>query len=62
MKDPVDEYRAQMKLLGSEPKHKNSCPLEDITSDAPCNCGAAKMIAAHRQLVILAKKNLAEKL
>ena len=47
MKDPVDEYRAQMKLLGSEPKHKNSCPLEDITSDAPCNCGAAKMIAAH---------------
>ena len=60
--DPVKEYQAQLKLLGAEPEHKNSCPLEDITSDAPCNCGAAKKIAAHRQLVAMAKKNLAQNL
>lgn len=60
--DPVDEYREQLKLLGAEPEHKNSCPLEDITSDAPCNCGALKKIAAHRQLVAMVKKRLAKKL
>ena len=59
--DPVDEYREQLQLLGAEPEHKNSS-LEDITSDAPCNCGVLKKIAAHRQLVAMVKKRLAKKL
>ena len=64
MESLMSLYKAQKNLLNSFDciDHSPTCPMEDMDSVAPCNCGASDYIAVLESLRDLVDKNFKDKM